>query len=88
MTSFKSPNIHPLQSFMSGLLSRWTVGSIGLTCKAFLNTGYCSSVTVNGLENLQEALYSEERNSGRGVITGACSLLSSIHIVLTVLVFS
>ncbi|KAK7681751.1 hypothetical protein QCA50_015098 [Cerrena zonata] len=54
---------------MSSLLSKLTVGTIGITCKTFLNIGYCSSVTVNGLENLVEALNSDERNSGRGIIT-------------------
>lgn len=60
---------------MSGILSRLTVGTIGLTCKAFLNIGYCASVKVNGLENLKKALYDEgrgsERECGRGIITSA-----------------
>ncbi|KAI0077991.1 acyltransferase-domain-containing protein [Panus rudis PR-1116 ss-1] len=54
---------------MSSLLSKFTIGTIGLTCKTFLNIGYCGSVTVNGLDNLINALKSEERNNGRGVIT-------------------
>ncbi|OBZ72760.1 putative lysophosphatidylcholine acyltransferase [Grifola frondosa] len=54
---------------MATLLSKATVGTIGLVCKAVLNLGYCSSVTVNGIENLFEALESEERDKGRGVIT-------------------
>ncbi|KAI0084577.1 acyltransferase-domain-containing protein [Irpex rosettiformis] len=54
---------------MSATLSRLTVGAIGLTCKTFLNIGYCSSVKVNGLENLRRALRDQERNSGRGIIT-------------------
>ncbi|KAI0694066.1 acyltransferase-domain-containing protein [Cytidiella melzeri] len=54
---------------MSSALSRMTVGAIGLTCKTFLNLGYCSSVKVDGLANLQRALQDAERDSGRGVIT-------------------
>ncbi|EMD35914.1 hypothetical protein CERSUDRAFT_115825 [Gelatoporia subvermispora B] len=56
---------------MSSLTSKATVGTIGLVCKAFLNSGYCSSVTVNGLDNLLNALHSSEREHGRGVITVA-----------------
>ncbi|OCH85080.1 acyltransferase-domain-containing protein [Obba rivulosa] len=56
---------------MSSLTSKATVGTIGLVCKAFLNSGYCSSVTVNGLDNLINALHSSERSNGRGVITMA-----------------
>ncbi|CCM00200.1 uncharacterized protein FIBRA_02228 [Fibroporia radiculosa] len=56
---------------MNGLLSRATVTAVGLLCKTFLNIGYCSSVNVNGIENLYEALESNERNNGRGVITVA-----------------
>ncbi|KAI0337889.1 acyltransferase-domain-containing protein [Trametopsis cervina] len=54
---------------MSAILSRLTVGAIGLSCKTFLNIGYCSSVKVQGLENLKRALLDTERDSGRGVIT-------------------
>ncbi|TFK73013.1 acyltransferase-domain-containing protein [Pluteus cervinus] len=54
---------------MSGILSTATVASVGLTCKAFLNLGYCGSVTVNGLTNLVRALESESRNRGQGVVT-------------------
>ncbi|KAF7789140.1 hypothetical protein EIP86_000077 [Pleurotus ostreatoroseus] len=54
---------------LNAILSRLTVSTIGLTCKSFLSIGYCSSVTVNGLENLKAALQSSERNAGRGVIT-------------------
>ncbi|KAL6310233.1 acyltransferase-domain-containing protein [Sparassis latifolia] len=53
----------------TGLLSKLTVGAVGLLCKTFLKIGYCSSVTVNGIENLLAALQSEERNQGRGVVT-------------------
>ncbi len=53
----------------SSLLSKLTVGAIGLTCKTFLNIGYCSSVKVNGLDILLEALRNEERNQGRGIMT-------------------
>ncbi|KAH9840643.1 acyltransferase-domain-containing protein [Rhodofomes roseus] len=51
------------------LLSKATVGTVGLLCKTFLRIGYCSSVSVNGLENLFSALESDERNAGRGVVT-------------------
>ena len=54
---------------MNSILSRLTVGSVGLTCKTFLNIGYCSSVTVHGLEHLKAALHSPERDKGHGVIT-------------------
>ncbi|KAI0804634.1 acyltransferase-domain-containing protein [Irpex lacteus] len=54
---------------MSEILSRLTVGAIGLTCKTFLNIGYCSSVKVSGLDNLRRALEDGERENGRGVIT-------------------
>lgn len=59
---------------MSEILSRLTVGAIGLTCKTFLNLGYCSSVRVSGLDNLRRALEDGERENGRGVITGVLSL--------------
>jgi monolysocardiolipin acyltransferase len=56
---------------MDRLLSTLTVTTIGLTCKAFLNLGFCSSVTVRGLPNFLKVLEDEERvNAGRGVITG------------------
>lgn len=55
---------------MAALLSKATVATTGLVCKAFLNLGYCSSVQVNGLENLIQALESDDRNHGRGVVTG------------------
>ncbi|KAH9946605.1 acyltransferase-domain-containing protein [Amylocystis lapponica] len=54
---------------MNSLLSKVTVSTIGLVSKTFLNIGYCSSVSVNGLDNLREALESDERNHGRGVVT-------------------
>ncbi|KZT00113.1 acyltransferase-domain-containing protein [Laetiporus sulphureus 93-53] len=56
---------------MSSTLSKATVTAVGLLSKAFLNVGYCSSVSVNGLDNLLEALNSDERTSGRGIITVA-----------------
>ncbi|EPQ53267.1 acyltransferase-domain-containing protein [Gloeophyllum trabeum ATCC 11539] len=55
----------------TGLFSRATVTTVGLTCKAFLKIGFCSSVSVNGLDILLEALRSEEREKGRGVVTVA-----------------
>ena len=59
------------------LLSQATVGTVGLLCKTFLKIG-CSSVTVNGLEHLYGALESDERNQGRGVVTGEFPL-SFLH---------
>ncbi|KDQ57868.1 hypothetical protein JAAARDRAFT_155484 [Jaapia argillacea MUCL 33604] len=56
---------------MSGGLSRATVTAVALTCKAFLNLGYCASVTVNGLPILLDAMNSDERNKGRGIVTVA-----------------
>ncbi|GLB33482.1 putative acyltransferase-domain-containing protein [Lyophyllum shimeji] len=53
---------------MSSVLSRATVTAVGLTCKAALNTAFCS-VAVNGLDNLKTALASPTRNNGQGVVT-------------------
>lgn len=50
-------------------LSAATVATIGLTCKAVLKLGLCS-MTVNGLPILLDALESDERAQGRGVVTG------------------
>lgn len=55
----------------SKLLSALTVTTIGLTSKAFLNSGLCS-IQVNGLQTLKDALKSRNRNSGQGIITGSC----------------
>ncbi len=52
-----------------GLLSKVTVSAVGLFSKALLNVGFCSSVTVKGLDNLKKALEDDERNKGRGVVT-------------------
>ena len=41
--------------------------TVGLASKLFLNSGYCSSVKVNGIHNLLNEL---DRKDGRGVITG------------------
>ncbi|KAI0667414.1 acyltransferase-domain-containing protein [Trametes maxima] len=54
---------------MAGFLSKATVSIVGLGSKALMNIGFCSSVTVNGLDNLVKALESEERNNGRGIVT-------------------
>ncbi|KAH9927625.1 acyltransferase-domain-containing protein [Fomitopsis serialis] len=59
------------------LLSKATVGTVGLLCRTFLKIGYCSSVTVNGLENRCKALESDERNPGRGVVT-ICNHISTL----------
>lgn len=57
--------------FTDRLLSICTITTIGLFCKAALNLGFCSSVTVSGLHHLLDALADEEtRKSGRGVVTG------------------
>jgi hypothetical protein len=55
----------------SKLLSILTVTTIGLTSKAFLNSGLCS-MQVNGLQTLKDTLKSHKRNSGQGMITGSC----------------
>ncbi|PCH34660.1 acyltransferase-domain-containing protein [Wolfiporia cocos MD-104 SS10] len=59
------------------ILSKATVGAVGLLCKTFLHIGYCSSVTVNGLDNLRTALEDVGRNEGRGVIT-ICNHISTL----------
>ncbi|RPD56830.1 acyltransferase-domain-containing protein [Lentinus tigrinus ALCF2SS1-7] len=51
------------------LLSQVTVSAVGLFSKALLNVGFCSSVTVKGLDNLLKALEDDERNNGRGIVT-------------------
>ncbi|KAH8109090.1 acyltransferase-domain-containing protein [Phellopilus nigrolimitatus] len=53
------------------LLSACTVTTIGLVCKAFLNFGFCKSVSVTGLHHLLHALDDNERNNGRGIVTVA-----------------
>jgi monolysocardiolipin acyltransferase len=55
---------------MTGLLSTPTVVAVSLICKAILNSPFCS-MTVNGLPTLMEALHSEQRQRGRGIVTGA-----------------
>ena len=50
------------------IVSKATVAAVGLASKLFLNSGYCSSVKVNGLHNLLNEL---GRKDGRGVVTGA-----------------
>lgn len=62
---------------MSSLLSRLTVGAVGLTCKTFLNIGYCASVEVKGLENLEKALKDDRRKGGKGVITSTFHKLAT-----------
>lgn len=49
------------------IVSKATVAAIGLTSKLFLNSGYCSSVNVDGIHHLLNEL---GRKDGRGVITG------------------
>jgi monolysocardiolipin acyltransferase len=55
---------------MLAVLSTATVSTVGLICKAFLNSGLCT-VQVSGLQTLKAALENRKRNSGHGVITGA-----------------
>ncbi|KAH9849129.1 acyltransferase-domain-containing protein [Lenzites betulinus] len=52
-----------------GLLSKLTVSIVGLGSKALMYGGFCSSVTVRGMENLVKVLESVERNNGRGIVT-------------------
>jgi hypothetical protein len=54
-------------SVWMSIVSKATVATIGLASKLFLNSGYCSSVKVNGMHNLLNEL---GRKDGRGVITG------------------
>lgn len=49
------------------IVSTVTVAAVGLASKLFLNSGYCSSVKVDGLHHLLNEL---GRKEGRGVITG------------------
>ncbi|KAG6831875.1 hypothetical protein H0H92_006992 [Tricholoma furcatifolium] len=53
---------------MNWFVSRATVTSVGLTCKAFFNFGFCS-LNVSGLNHLHDALHSPARNNGQGIIT-------------------
>ena len=49
------------------IVSKATVAAVGLASKLFLNSGYCSSVKVDGIHHLLKELCLEE---GRGVVTG------------------
>jgi hypothetical protein len=61
---------------MVSALSAATATTIGLTCKAFLNMGFCS-LQVSGLDVLLAALHSNERkNNGQGILTGKWSVTS------------
>lgn len=53
------------------IVSKATVAAVGLASKLFLNSGYCSSVKVNGIHNLLNGL---GRKDGHGVITGESCL--------------
>ncbi|TFK51525.1 acyltransferase-domain-containing protein [Heliocybe sulcata] len=55
----------------ASFLSRANVATVGLTCKAFLKIGFCSSVSITGLDILLQALQSRERENGRGIVTVA-----------------
>lgn len=57
-----------------GFLSKVTVSAVGLWSKALLNSAFCSSVAVKGLDNLIRALEDGERDNGRGVVTSEYSL--------------
>ncbi|KAF4619416.1 hypothetical protein D9613_005410 [Agrocybe pediades] len=58
---------------MSAVLSAATVSAVGLTCKAFLNSGLCS-IQVNGLKNLRKALESKRNH---GIVT-VCNHISTL----------
>ncbi len=58
---------------MAGFLSKLTLSIVGLGSKALLRGGFCSSVTVKGMDNLIRALESDERNRGRGIVTSECA---------------
>ncbi|KAF8138153.1 acyltransferase-domain-containing protein [Boletus edulis] len=53
---------------MSQLLSSAVISAVGLTCKAFLNSGLCS-ITVTNLPILLDALRGDRRSSGQGLVT-------------------
>ncbi|KIJ70447.1 hypothetical protein HYDPIDRAFT_77501 [Hydnomerulius pinastri MD-312] len=55
---------------MAQLLSSAVITATGLTCKAFLNSGLCS-IAVSNLPVLLDALRSEQRCNGQGVVTVA-----------------
>ncbi|KAJ3867662.1 acyltransferase-domain-containing protein [Lentinula novae-zelandiae] len=50
------------------LRSAATISIIGITCKAFLNSGLCK-LSVNGLQNLVQALENAHREHDRGIVT-------------------
>jgi len=66
---------------MQRILSAGTLTAVGLTCKAYLNSGLCS-ISVRGLPYLLDALNSSERKHGQGVIT-VCNHLSTLDDPLT-----
>ncbi|KAF9468914.1 acyltransferase-domain-containing protein [Collybia nuda] len=53
---------------MSAVLSTATVTTVGLVCKAVLNSPFCS-LKVNGLPTLIRALEDDRRSMGQGVVT-------------------
>ncbi|KAF8558976.1 acyltransferase-domain-containing protein [Imleria badia] len=53
---------------MPQLPSSAIISAVGLTCKAFLNSGLCS-ITVNNLPILSDALRSDRRHTGQGLVT-------------------
>ncbi|KIJ19895.1 hypothetical protein PAXINDRAFT_174464 [Paxillus involutus ATCC 200175] len=55
---------------MVQLLSSAIITAVGLTCKTFLNSGLCS-ITVSNLPVLLDALRTEQRRNGQGVVTVA-----------------
>ena len=63
---------------MQRILSAATLTAVGLTCKAYLNSGLCS-ISVRGLPYLLDALNSRERNHGQGVVTGETERPISYH---------
>ncbi|PPQ92361.1 hypothetical protein CVT25_008711 [Psilocybe cyanescens] len=61
---------------MSAFLSVATVTTVGLACKAFLNSGL-STIQVNGLQILRDALDGRNRDPNRGVLT-VCNHISTL----------
>lgn len=71
------PVFRSQEHYMSSLVARLTLGAVGLTCKAFLRSGYCASVSVKGFENIEKAVRDENRKNGRGIITSKTQSFSA-----------
>jgi hypothetical protein len=68
----------PFAPSMSQLVSSAVLSAVGLACKAFLNSGLCS-ITVSNLPVLLDALSSERKYGGQGLITGMCCIIVHLH---------